>query len=327
MLPIQKMLISCNYSKGVTINPTYIVVHDTDNVDRGANAVANRGYFADHPEAKASAHYCVDDHSIVQCLEDTWRGWHVGDRYNAKINNSNTIGIETCVNKDGNWELSLKNTLDLVKYLMAKHGIPASNVVTHNIVTSKNCPRKLLNEKGWAWFTSQLNGKAATPVVSTNVTSLPAAKYGEGVYSVSSLAHNVNARVVNDWFKVRDVNGNEIAGRRIDVGDSIVVLDVKASAQLVECIYPTSHGWVHGYIKNVPANIKYIWQGSWKNGSTPEIAFQNSNLTQQIGSLNPGETATVLFRQDSHLCILYNTSAGTNTKSAYVGFNGGFNKF
>ena len=87
---VNKKLIDINYSKGVTIVPKYIVIHDTDNRAGTADAMANRDYFANHPNANASAHYIVDDSNIVQALEDTWRGWHIGDGGNgATVQNSN----------------------------------------------------------------------------------------------------------------------------------------------------------------------------------------------------------------------------------------------
>lgn len=171
MLDIQKMLINMNYSKGVTINPQFIVIHDTDNRDYGANALANRNYFANHPEANASAHYIVDDKNIIQCLENNWRGWHIGDRYagvnpsRPEANNGNTIGIEITVNPDSNFNTAMQNTIDLIKYLMMEYGISKNNVITHHDATGKNCPRKILEEGLWNWFKSQLDGEASEPPV------------------------------------------------------------------------------------------------------------------------------------------------------------------
>ena len=158
MLEIQRKLININYSKGVTIVPRYIVIHDTGNRDRGANALANRNYFANHPNAQASAHYVVDKNNIIQCLEDTWRGWHCGDRYNPNYGNWNTIGIEICVNSDGDFNESLKNALDLTKYLMGKHNIPAENVIRHYDVTGKICPAMMIRDYPnlWSEFKSSL---------------------------------------------------------------------------------------------------------------------------------------------------------------------------
>lgn len=143
---IQKMLININYSRGITINPAYIVIHETDNEDAGADAVANRNYFANHPEAEASTHFVVDDHSIIQCLELNQKGWHVGDnRGHSDITNSNTIGIEICVNSDGDYMKARANATELVKYLISVTGIPASRVVRHYDASGKWCPRRMLD--------------------------------------------------------------------------------------------------------------------------------------------------------------------------------------
>lgn len=167
---IQKELISINYSKGVTINPRYIVIHDTDNRKRGANAKANRDYFANHPDAQASAHYTVDQDNIIQVLEDTWRGWHCGDVYNPTVNNSNSIGIELCVNVDNDFTKTLANGIELVKYLMAKHNIPESNVIRHKDVTGKICPRYMIQDRPdlWVYLKNSIGGKVAENVTISN---------------------------------------------------------------------------------------------------------------------------------------------------------------
>ena len=183
MLEIQKRLIDINYSKGVTIDPKFIVIHDTDNRDYGASAIANRNYFANHSEANASAHFIVDDKNIIQALEENWKGWHIGDRYSGvnpsrpEANNRNTIGIEITVNPDSDFNIAMRNTIDLVKYLMNKHGISKNNVITHHDATGKNCPRKILEEGLWNWFKSQLDGEvSAPPVVEKPQSSLDKAK-------------------------------------------------------------------------------------------------------------------------------------------------------
>lgn len=156
-IEINKMLIDINYSKGVIRNPQYIVIHDTDNRDYGAGAIANRNYFANHPSSQASAHYIVDDKNIVQALEDNWRGWHIGDKYpgvtpnRPEATNSNTIAIEIAVNPDSNFDISMKNGIELTKKLMQKYDIPAENVITHNDATGKICPRMMIKDKPYLW--------------------------------------------------------------------------------------------------------------------------------------------------------------------------------
>lgn len=166
-IKINKQLIDINYPKGVTIIPKYIVIHDTDNRDKGANAQANRNYFANHEEAYASAHYIVDDNNIIQALEDTWMGWHSGDSYPGIVpnvpdaSNSNTIAIELCVNSDNNFDKTLENGIALTKYLMEKYNIPAENVIQHHDVSGKDCPRIMLedNKEIWPYFKKSIGGE------------------------------------------------------------------------------------------------------------------------------------------------------------------------
>lgn len=166
---VKKMLVENNYSKGAYITPKYIVIHDTDNRDFGANALANRNYFANHLNAKASAHYTVDDSNIIQCLEESWRGWHVGDGKNSIFNNSNTIAIELCVNPDNNFEKTVENGISLTKHLMNKYGIPAENVIRHHDASGKICPKMMMIDKPYLWpyFKSAISGGKSIKSVSS----------------------------------------------------------------------------------------------------------------------------------------------------------------
>lgn len=176
MLPINKQLISINYSKGIVITPAFIVIHETDNEDVGANAMANRNYFANHSEAQASTHFIVDDKNIIQCLELNQRGWHVGDnKGHSNITNSNSIGIEICVNRDGDYNKARANAIELTKYLMGVLKLGSDRVVRHYDASGKHCPRKMLDNPAlWNDFKAKLNGEAPAPVINNVVTAQPA---------------------------------------------------------------------------------------------------------------------------------------------------------
>lgn len=134
-----------------------------------------------------------------------------------------------------------------------------------------------------------------------------------------------NAVVSGDFFYVRDSYGNIIPGRYVSDGDKITILDVSYSKQLVYVEYPTASGVRTGYISNVPSLIHYYYQGQWKNGSTSETVYDQNGAV--IGSIDPYEAATPIYRKNGMLHVVYNTSKGTNTKSGYVHYNGGFSKF
>lgn len=158
-IKVSKQLIDINYSKGVEIIPKYIVIHDTDNRRAGADAQANRDYFANHPNANASAHYIVDQGNIIQALEDTWRGWHVGDGgASAEVNNSNGIGIELAVNAGNDFDKTFQNGVALTRYLMKKYNIPAENIVMHKHASGKTCSRMMIedNPNLWARFKEEV---------------------------------------------------------------------------------------------------------------------------------------------------------------------------
>lgn len=140
---IEKKLIRYNYSSRGGQSVKYIVIHDTGNKNRGANAEMHYRYF-DAPGRKASAHYFVDDGKIVQTVEDTNAAWHVGDgKGKYGITNKNSIGIEICVNSDGNYDKAIENAIKLTRYLMTKHNIPLDYVVRHYDASRKLCPASM----------------------------------------------------------------------------------------------------------------------------------------------------------------------------------------
>ncbi len=128
---------------------SYLVIHDTGNTRSGADADAHARYFAGG-DRKASAHYFVDSKGFVQTVEDKDAAWHCGDgmgRYG--ITNRNSIGIELCVNRDGDYDLTFVNAAVLVVKLMKKYKIPLSRVVRHYDASRKLCP-KSMSDDNWA---------------------------------------------------------------------------------------------------------------------------------------------------------------------------------
>ena len=72
------------YGKAVT----HIVIHSMEAPEASTTAEAVARWFAGPNAPKASAHYCIDDDSIVQCVRDDDIGWH------APGLNSRSIGLE-----------------------------------------------------------------------------------------------------------------------------------------------------------------------------------------------------------------------------------------
>lgn len=144
---------------GIKMDPKYITIHETDNTERGADDVAHANLQYNGNSRQASWHFQVDDDSIYQSLPTDEVGWHAGDGNGP--GNMKSIGIEICVNSDGNFKKAVENAVWLTRHLMKEHKIPASNVVQHNHWSGKNCPRNLRSgDKGITWndFLKKIKG-------------------------------------------------------------------------------------------------------------------------------------------------------------------------
>ncbi|KXO15045.1 N-acetylmuramoyl-L-alanine amidase [Peptoniphilus sp. GNH] len=161
-MKIQKLLVKCNYSSRQGSPISYIVIHDTANVNRTATAYNHFRFFSS--KRGASAHYFVDENGIIQIIEDANSAWHVGDgRGRFGILNRNSIGVEMCVNKGADFSKTFETTLRLTSYLMDKHKIDLDHVVRHFDASRKMCPFSLSYDKweGWRLFKTKLKALRA----------------------------------------------------------------------------------------------------------------------------------------------------------------------
>lgn len=148
MLNIQQQIIGYNKSIRSSL-PIYIVIHDTG--DSGATAQNEHDYFSGGDRG-ASADFFVDSNNIIQIIDtDTYYSWHCGDgggKYG--ISNRNSLGIEMCLESNGQpSDITIQNTIDLVKYLMNKYSISIDNVVRHYDASRKSCPNSF-SDNNWA---------------------------------------------------------------------------------------------------------------------------------------------------------------------------------
>lgn len=149
---IDKKLIKYNYHKRPGTAIKYIVIHDTANTNKGADALRHYKYFSGG-NRNASAHYFVDDKRIVEIIEDAYAAWHCGDGHGRfGISNNNSLGVEICVNSDGNYEKALANSLPLVRELMSYYNIPLKNVVRYFDASHKIYPRSMAANNWELWW-------------------------------------------------------------------------------------------------------------------------------------------------------------------------------
>ena len=219
-----------NYgSKRSTANIKYIVVHYTSN---DGDTDENNGKYYKNNVVKASAHYFVDDDSVTQSVPDNYTAWSVGGKkysdcakkgggtLHGKCTNANSISVEICDDvKNGvvyPSEKTIENALVLVKALMKKYDIPASNVIRHFDVTGKYCPAywSATDEKNAKWKTEFWNklsdtsadkasdktsDKASDKKVSD--TNMPTIKYGSTGKAVKIVQVILGVTVDGDFGK------------------------------------------------------------------------------------------------------------------------------
>jgi N-acetylmuramoyl-L-alanine amidase len=145
------------------MSPKYITIHNTANTAVGAGDEMHAKYLNNGAGGRTvSWHYTVDDDSITQHLPTNVNGWHAGDGLRG-TGNRQSIGIEICENSDGDFSKAVSNAIELVQYLMKKHGIGIMNVVPHQHWSGKYCPRKLL--ASWSSIIARIQSAPKAPAV------------------------------------------------------------------------------------------------------------------------------------------------------------------
>ncbi|MEO6760408.1 MAG: SH3 domain-containing protein [Saprospiraceae bacterium] len=247
MLSIQSDLLTQKHNRPALRDHNYytlremrgVIAHWTANTDKGADAQANRNYFNNHTDRDASAHYVVDDHSIIQCIPDNEVAYHVGANvYKADgqriiadtpslTPNYYVVGFEMCVNSDGDWDKTYQNSVDLAAHLLRKHGFTTNDLYRHYDITGKDCPNMLLTAATWGKFKSD---------VATAMKQQPATQIAQGKTTPSGL----NVR-----------SGSGVSNNKVDVLPKGSIVD----------IYENTGGWMR------------IGPGRWVSGSYVDVLF------------------------------------------------------
>ena len=66
--------------------------------------------------------------------------------------NKNGVGIEMCVNEDGNYEQTLINTEKLCARLLLEYGLGPKALRKHEDFSGKVCPARLIEDGRWEEF-------------------------------------------------------------------------------------------------------------------------------------------------------------------------------
>ena len=242
-----------------------IVIHWTANTSRGADAQANRNYFNNLrprylPDGRvsrvyASAHYMVDDKAIIRCVPDNEMAYHVGARYYKPIGeklrnhtrgdspNYYTIGIEMCVNSDGDWDKTYQQTVELTRYLLDKHNLTEKELYRHYDITGKLCPKMMIEESDWQEFKDAVIALKEGGVVKKDPLK-------KGVVLVDGL--NVRAGNSVRFPVVKQVN----KGDEVEIYDKVekwyrIGDNVWAHGNYIKIVEPEKLGEVEAKILNV----------------------------------------------------------------------------
>ncbi len=128
--PITEELIHNNRS-GESLSPQGFVIHSTD--DPGANAQAIHDYW-DSQYAGSSAHYVVDDHSIIRTIPENEVAWHVGPTGNHKF-----LGVEMTMPATHNqayFNETYNRTVWLVADAMKRYGWNINDIYSHHMISN-----------------------------------------------------------------------------------------------------------------------------------------------------------------------------------------------
>ena len=152
MVKIKRQIISSTNYKNGTDNPAkFITLHMTGNTSPGADAQAHANLQSNGNSRNASWHWQVDDKVAIQSFNHYMKLWHASDGQGS--GNNESIGIEGCVNSDGNFNQMMKNYVELVVHVMKECNIKSTNnIVTHYWWSGKNCPTQMFQGKnGWTF--------------------------------------------------------------------------------------------------------------------------------------------------------------------------------
>ncbi|MGL5649967.1 MAG: M14 family zinc carboxypeptidase, partial [Clostridium sp.] len=143
-----------------------------------------------------------------------------------------------------------------------------------------------------------------------------------GEFVPNGFSYPNNATVQNDFLYLRDENGNIIPGK-VTVGDRITVLKVLENKKLALVQYPVGTDVKEGYVTNATNIIKYDNLEKWVNKGSRTNIYEDANTgSQRLGSVDPNEKATFLYRKNNMDNIVYNASGGTRNKSGFADLNG-----
>lgn len=196
LVPSTKYSIKCPY----TMNPEFIVVHNTANDSSAKNEIA---YMISNNN-QVSFHYAIDNKEIVQGIPENRNAWHAGDGGNGSGNRKG-IAIEICYSKSGGDKFIAAEKLaaQFIASKLKEKGWDISKVKKHQDFSGKKCPHRTL-DMGWQRFLnmikSYMNVSTSSSVSTATTNKKTLYKVQAGAYSNKSNAEAQVARLKKAGF-------------------------------------------------------------------------------------------------------------------------------
>lgn len=147
---------------GIKRDVKWIVIHDTGNVKKTANALNHSNYLknlAIENKTSVSWHYSVDMDNIIRHIPDLEVAYHAGDGLKnvgegnyLGGGNKNGIGIEMCVNEGNDILLTYRRVAKLTAKLLIEYNLDTSRVKRHYDFSGKKCPNSIMTNDLWEEF-------------------------------------------------------------------------------------------------------------------------------------------------------------------------------
>ncbi|MEM6725478.1 MAG: SH3 domain-containing protein, partial [Bacteroidota bacterium] len=180
------------------------------------------------------------------------------------------IGIEMCVNADGDWDKTYQNSVELTQYLLNLHNFTIHQLWRHYDITGKDCPKMMIDEAPWQAFRKDVN---------------------EGLkLSLRDPVKKGTIRV-DDFLNVREGNGTSYGVvDRLHDGDSVEIYD-----EFDNWVRVGDNKWIHG---------DYVDINESRRTGRVKVEGDNLNVRQGpgtrfsiVGKLQNGDTVEIIDSQ------------------------------
>lgn len=178
---IKKMISKKNCYIGQN-KPAYVVIHETDNWSKGANAKCHAQAMKNGNLA-GTVHYYVDSENVYQTLNHNDGAWAVGDgKGKYGITNRNSINIEICVNPESDYYKAVDKAEQLAAYLLKQYGWGTDRLKRHYDASRKHCPRRIQDEGLWPNFVQKTAAYMKNETASTTANPSTTKPTTKGAY-------------------------------------------------------------------------------------------------------------------------------------------------